>query len=110
MEVREPSHGAGSLATNIAKALKIDRRIYVASRRPSLQRCFQFLCNDWLGKIVVHSSSQAFLAVAAQRMRGHGDNVGRPVEFPTEGARGFIAVHLRHLAINQNDIIGMLAE
>src|SRR5262249_49748899 len=43
-------------------------------------------------------------------MRRHGDNARRIVEFATDCARSLIPVHVWHLAIHQDDVVGLTPE
>src|ERR1039458_2063940 len=67
---------------------------------------------DGLGEVVVHARRQTLLAATRQHLRGHGHNRNVPIRaFPAaDFARGSVAIHLRHLAIHEDQVVGQEAE
>ena len=64
----------------------------------------QFVDRQRFPQVVVHASGQAFFAVAAADMRGHGDDRhAHPAG--TQAPGHLVAIHFRHLAIHQNQIV-----
>ena len=65
-----------------------------------------------LGEVVVHPGRQAPFPVALHRVGRHrddGDPTGRAFQAP-DLARRRIAVHVRHLAIHEDHVVGVAAE
>ncbi len=59
-----------------------------------------------LAQVAVHAGGQTLLAVAHHGVRGHGDDARLRDSTPgANGPRGFVAVHLRHVAIHQNHVV-----
>ena len=66
-----------------------------------------------LADVVIHAYGEAFLAIALHGVRRHGDDVHR--SFPRAlfgvrlhtpyGLRSFITIHLRHLAVHEDNIV-----
>ena len=84
------------------------RRRYGSGRRLGIQPAFkaggQRLDHDRLGQVVVHPRVQALLPVTAERVRGHRhDRAAQPAT--AQLPRCFVAVHARHLAVHQDQVI-----
>ena len=79
---------------------------------PAFQRGLQFANAHRLGDVIVHAGLQAFFAVAHQRVAGHGNDARALFGGPAlaDLARGFQAVHLRHLHIEEQDVVGLLLQ
>ena len=79
-----------------------------------LQNGFQFLNAHRLGDVVIHARGETLFAVPFHRIGGHGHNAKRrqplfSFALPNP-SRGFVAVHLGHVAIHENNIIRNLLE
>ena len=76
-------------------------------RDPLLDRGKERHRIDRLGQIAVHAGGEAALAIAAHRVRGHGDDPharrGALLARADAGGR-FEAAHLRHLHVHQHDV------
>ena len=75
-----------------------------------MQRGLQFTDADGLGDVIVHAGLQTFFAIAHQRVAGHGDDARALVGGPAlaDLPRRFQAVHLRHLHVEEQDVVGLL--
>jgi hypothetical protein len=79
----------------------------VAARQPFFQLLAQFDQRDRLGQVVVHAGGQAFFGVAALGVGRHRHQRRAPADGLLEGADvggRFVAVHLRHAAIHQDQV------
>ena len=79
---------------------------------PFPQRLEEEFHLDRLGDVVVHARRQTLLAATRQHLRGHRHNRNVLVRaFPAaDFPRGCVAIHLRHLAIHEDQVVGQKAE
>ena len=78
-------------------------------RQPACQRRRQIRRRDRLGEIVVHAGRQACRPVAGHRRGREGDDRETQPLGP-DGTGRFEAVHLRHVAIHENQVEGSGAD
>ncbi len=66
----------------------------------------------WLADVVVHAGPEALLAVALHRVSGHRDDIRltKVAAARADASSGFVAIHFRHLAIHQNDLVVIAAK
>ena len=61
---------------------------------------------EGFGEVVVHAGGEAAFAVAEESVGGEGDD-GRLGGAGADGGSGGEAVHLRHLAVHENEVVGI---
>ena len=83
--------------------------VYPCPESNPLQGHLEYFDLNGLGEVVIHACRQAFLAVALHGVGCHGDNAWALFAGPPlmNGARGFQAVHFRHLHVHQNYVIAL---
>lgn len=73
---------------------------------PALESRGQLTDADWFADVVVHAGSQTTVAIALKGLRGDGnDGDAWTLLTGADPSRGFEAVHFRHLAVHQDQII-----
>ena len=95
---------------------RLRRRCYfdtaAAPGRPVADGVGELAAVDRLGDVVVHAGGQTLLRIALHGVGGHGDDrhVGpAAVQAPDRGGR-LEPVHLRHLDVHEDEIVGKIAD
>ena len=76
----------------------------------TLERGSQLADLDRLADVVVHAGGEAGLAVAVHRVGGHGDDARLTLEVLADPPGGLEAVHLGHLHVHEDDVVGVAAD
>ena len=92
------------------RARRIDRALDQVRRQPARHQRAELVACVRFGQVVVHAGLDADIGVADQRVGGQRDDrqtLRLPADlFPLPDlARRFIAVHHRHLAVHQHDVV-----
>lgn len=70
---------------------------------------FEFVQSNGLGDVVVHAGLEANVAVPLHGVGGHRDDPDAGA-LRAQAAGGFVAVHLGHLAVHEDDVVGLAFE
>ena len=73
---------------------------------PGGEDSFELSEVEGFGEVVVHAGGEAAFAVAEEGIGGEGDD-GRLGGAGADGGSGGEAVHLRHLAVHENEVVGI---
>ena len=75
-----------------------------------MQRRLQITDTDGLGNVIIHAGLQTLFAIAYERVAGHGDDARAFPGGPTltNLAGRFEAIHLRHLHVEKQYVVGLL--
>src|SRR5262245_44860514 len=76
---------------------------------PAIEQVAQGIGLERLGEVVVHARGETTLAIALEGVRGerHDGGVARGALLIPDAARGLVSVHLRHLAVHQDERVGL---
>src|SRR5262249_44765567 len=79
---------------------------------PAGQHALEFFGSNRLGEVVVHSRGETTLPVTLHSVGGHGDDRyfgRRSIQIPNGQGR-LVAIHHRHHAIHEDDVVGVAGD